>query len=242
MPEKNDARSEQNKSASDLESATITKTQEKKTETDNRSKKARGDKRVRPNFQPNIMQIWVPIIINAMLLLVVAGQAYIYRRQWEVMQQQLKQAKAIQEVSERPWVVAIGADIKNPPKAGEKIEVTLHLINSGKTPANNTIIQSWMTITNQRSVQKFERTKISTLSNGVVAPSFPITQKIVWDQVLLPLTAQNIVAIETHVMSIYVYGVTTYDIPGGRGQTDFCFIYEPGNTPFSPYEEGNYAK
>ncbi len=41
---------------------------------------------------------------------------------------------------------------------------------------------------------------------------------------------------------IYVFGIVTYDIPGGEGKTEFCYIYEPSSGHFNTYSEGNYAK
>jgi hypothetical protein len=188
------------------------------------------------------LQKWsVPaLILDVLLLAAIITQAVIYVLQWHVMQQQLSQAKAIQEVSDRPWIVVKTITAKNALKKGERFEATIQYVNTGRTPANNTTALVWVNIMNATSAKDLKRSDISGMTSaGVVAPGALIAEDI---NVPLETVEEYEQVITDKTFSLYIFGTVTYDIPNGRGQTDFCYLNDPGTINFLAYKEGNYAK
>jgi hypothetical protein len=195
------------------------------------------------------MQIWLSIIINALLLLVVCVQAYIYHRQWQIMQQQLalqskqiEQAKLLQEMSDRPWVIDTSITVKGglvEKSAEQQTVFTVTFTNAGRIPANNTKAKVWVAFTKKTAIKDFERPAIPFQSQGVVVPGKEMHAPITTEK---PIEEGRLNQIASGDLSVYVHGILTYDIPSGEGKTEFCHIYRPRRGSFTAYKEGNYAK
>ncbi len=148
----------------------------------------------------------------------------------------VRQARETAIIDQRPWVLARGATLQRPIKAGDFVEAHITLTNAGKTPANNTRVKTWIVITNETSVEKFLKAEIGGIdSAGVVVPSAPIEEKVIS---AIPMKQENVDWIMNGVVTVYVFGTITYD----GGSTDFCYAYIPSAASFVTYKEGNYAK
>lgn len=112
-------------------------------------------------FAPNMSERIKFLTVNALslfVLLAIGVQAYIYRRQWDVMERELKIAERAMQVSERtaqaseqivklsqqsfltierPYVLVGRAYLENPIISGKFPLVRLEFENTGKTPALN---------------------------------------------------------------------------------------------------------
>lgn len=86
-------------------------------------------------FHPTLNERWkfgADMTLNVLILLVVAVQAYIYARQWEVMQEQ----KRIATIGERAYLEIRDVKLENPIK-DNTIVIHALMSNGGRTPAIN---------------------------------------------------------------------------------------------------------
>jgi hypothetical protein len=86
-------------------------------------------------LHPHLNERWkfgADMTLNVLILLVVAVQAYIYARQWEVMQEQKRMAT----IGERAYLGVKDVKLENPIK-NNTIIVHALLFNGGRTPAIN---------------------------------------------------------------------------------------------------------
>jgi len=86
-------------------------------------------------FHPSLSERWkfgADMTLNVLILLVVAVQAYIYARQWEVMQEQKRMAT----VGERAYLGIKDVRLVNP-IMNKTIVVSALLFNGGRTPSLN---------------------------------------------------------------------------------------------------------
>jgi hypothetical protein len=180
----------------------------------------------------NVLGIVVPSVFSLLLLYVVNKQAVIY-------QAQLDQAR----ISDRPWVVVNSVRLKNIIAVGQSVSVSIQFSNTGKTPANNTQIRSWIGATNIKDVKDLPRHEPEgIISRGVAPPGLPITQNI---DGVETVTQSDIAALNDGTLPLYVWGVIDYDLdPKGirTGKTEFCYINIPKTVDFMAYKNGNYAK
>jgi hypothetical protein len=177
-----------------------------------------------------LLQLLVPSIFSIAILLVVVWQAIIYKRQWEVMQKQLAQAKAIQESSDRAWIVVKGAALKKPIKVGERAAAKVLFTNTGKTPAQETVTLTWIVISKPTPKEKLERTDISERSSGTHAPGVEYEADIETQDAL---TREEVDALISDSYRLYVYGTISYDDVFGHHWTDdFCLFNRPAETTY----------
>jgi hypothetical protein len=142
--------------------------------------------------------------------------------------------------NERPWVLANGVELKTPLEVGHVITAMAYFINTSKIPANDTRIQTWINVTNKTDVAALRRDPLTEWqSSGVASPSQPMVQEVSTKNLLL---SEHLKWIQDKTFFIYVSGVVTYEIPGGRGKTEFCYVYEPKTTSFVNFREGNKAE
>jgi hypothetical protein len=204
----------------------------------------------------SVFHRWAPLIVNFLIFLsafaysIVAGcQLKAMRRQGEIMREQLKLqgeqiqvVRTLQEQSDRPWVLVSSIELGTAPKVGAPIIVAVLFTNSGRTPANNVDAQTWITVTGEKDMGKFERPESRMLQSKSVVPPGAVTgiQKV--STTGPGATEVDVEAINTGKRSIFVYGRVSYDVPGGKGETDFCYQYLPSWSTFAAYREGNYAK
>jgi len=96
-----------------------------------------------------------------------------------------------------------------------------------------------VTITTERSFKDFPRTNIPEKGVLVLGPG--VDARIDVTTPILMNDAQ-IAGIRLKVARVFVYGAVTYKIPGGRGESGFCYFYDLNSEAFASYEQGNYAK
>ena len=60
------------------------------------------------------MRRWLPIIFNGLIVVVVAVQAYIYKRQSDLMSVAIHESVETRELENRPWVNAESAELMQP--------------------------------------------------------------------------------------------------------------------------------
>jgi len=92
---------------------------------------------------------------------------------------------------------------------------------------------------NKKAVKDFQRMALTDFqSSGVVGVGEKIVQEV---KAATPIEPEHVEWIMTGKVSIYAYGVVTYEFPGGKGVTEFCYVYDPSTTNFYTYSEGNRA-
>jgi hypothetical protein len=134
----------------------IKQANKQKTKRKNRTKNAKGDTQISPTPTPEVtsvtslwMQTWSPTIINALLLLVVTVQAYIYRQQWKVMKRQgdvaeksIEDSRKARIADNRAWVwiknAKLAKNLQSDPPANS---IIITLENSGNSPARNVTVR-----------------------------------------------------------------------------------------------------
>jgi hypothetical protein len=79
------------------------------------------------------MQAWLPIIISGLVLVVVAVQAYINKRQWDAMNRQVELMHSSLELEYRPKI-AVQAE-----RLADAGALNITIKNIGKTPANRVL-------------------------------------------------------------------------------------------------------
>jgi hypothetical protein len=71
--------------------------------------------------------------LNLLIVLIVAVQAYIYRRQWEAMRDTLKEMRISRELENRAWIGVTAIDLEDAKSGG--VEVVATFVNGGNSPA-----------------------------------------------------------------------------------------------------------
>lgn len=107
------------------------------------------DRTAQPSEQPHVAEprwpIVLPIVISGLVLVAIVVQAYIYKKQWDAMENQLNDARVEFRASHRPWVSLINEPVPQVP-AGyvpdghTNIKVAFVLKNAGTAPAIGVVI------------------------------------------------------------------------------------------------------
>src|SRR2546429_4249024 len=63
-----------------------------------------GDQVTKPRKFALWMQTWLPIILNALILIVIMGHAFYFQMQWDAMKVALKETRVSRELDSRAWV------------------------------------------------------------------------------------------------------------------------------------------
>jgi hypothetical protein len=151
-------------------------------------------------------------------------------------------AKESAHLDQRAWVLAVGVTTKSQAEVGKPIVAVLEIKNAGRTPANNFKTHPWIIITGKSRLKDFEQSaKTENIPEGaVIVPGASI-----FIELTVPADAMKegeVAAINNGTRWVFVSGTATYDTVGsGNGETQFCYIYEPGKRIFTPYAEGNHA-
>jgi hypothetical protein len=82
------------------------------------------------------LQTWLPIIFNGLVVLVIISHAFYYKRQWQAMQDSLKETRASRELDNRAWVTVKEAVVERI-GVGQEVIVAVVLTNNGHSPATN---------------------------------------------------------------------------------------------------------
>jgi hypothetical protein len=217
----------------------------------------------KPHESTRPMQIWLPIILNAILLLLVFAQAVIYYRQWTVMQEQsaemkkstdaaTKGAKAAHDsvtlarenvhLDQRAWLAAF--DIVGTPQVNKPYIVTVWMRNTGKTWATNVQTAIGAQIIDKAQQPNFndiKEIKPPDISSGIVAPNMPFNMTYQASKEGTVVTEDDLALFNSRAVIIYIYGRIIYkDIFHCGHWTNFCFFYN-GGTNYAACNQFNDA-
>lgn len=202
-----------------------------------------------------LLHLIVPSLFSAVVIIVIAVQAWIYSCQLGEMKKSTDAATRAAKAAEdsvvsakdsshaelRAWVLVVAAGLNVPIKANTPITVSVVFVNEGKTPASEVDTEWWTTISTEENPKNFPRNEpLGAPSKGVLAPSVPFTgvsipPMVLTDAQITPLSKGG---------KYYVYGIVTYkDVFGERHKTEFCLAQYPvGGILFAPHTEGNYIE
>jgi hypothetical protein len=203
--------------------------------------------------EPPKMQIWLPILLNAILLVLVAIQAWIYYRQWTVMQEQagemrkstdaavraanaaetsVAKAETASHVDQRAWIAP--SNIRGQAVIGQPYTIWVDLKNTGKTPAkkfNATFMSQGIDVSDKNPdfLKALDAATDSTMfgllaPDGVFSAPMPVNKGAVFTQ-------EDFDAITSRKGILLLFGKVTYeDIFGGKHWTVFCYRCFPDNS------------
>jgi hypothetical protein len=198
------------------------------------------------------MQTWLPIIISALVLIAIAVQAYIYKKQWEAMRDALDEARMSRESGNRPWVNAESVElmkpIELPPSSRFSIFLNVTVKNTGTSVASDGIA-FFHAMPNSTEILSREWNKpcetVDTQRDAIKASSqynpWMVGFVLVPGQsTKLPIGASsdNISPDQARAGDFYVLGCMTYkDQFNTMHRTRFCFrptsaIDDPANVTF----------
>ena len=169
-------------------------------------------------------------------------QSVVMRKQLQLQREQIAVVQRLQEQADRPWVIVTSVALKKAPAAGEPLLARVELINSGQTPANNCVLRSLIALPKAREKFDFAPQPRSFPDESIIVmPSGGIPY---WadDNNKVPLTAEQFASIRDDQAWIYVYGIVTYDIAGGVGETRFAYRYDGDPRRLIACNQGNYAR
>jgi hypothetical protein len=184
-----------------------------------------------PNALSLWMQTWLPIILSGLVLIAIMVQAYIYKKQWDAMQEGLKETRVSRELENAAFVGTKGASF---PDGGlhigqwQRIHVTL--INTGKTPAFNLrVTQGWGIGPLGPSDFVPPNAGLAPKGQSTVMPNYDALVAFTIPDV----TQEDLNAINNFQRFIYVWGTIDYDdIFGKPHWTRFCLMHHPTTNVF----------
>jgi hypothetical protein len=194
------------------------------------------------------MQTWLPIIISALILIVVAVQAYIYRRQWEAMKnqgdlmaKQLKQSSGALKITERAWIFAEGTSFNYFKDANtiERAAVGVVFRNTGRTPAFNVELTDCVEVREVApSIEQRNPAKCRTKQLGVIGPNTTFTVNNYSEEVVPRDSLEKV--FYKPGRHLYYWGKITYKtFSDDIGWTSFCYVN--ADKQLAPCDEGNDA-
>jgi hypothetical protein len=209
-------------------------------------------------FHPNLSERVKFFTVNALSLLVLAAiavQAYIYRRQWEAMQDSLAETRKMVEQNER----AVEAAERSLEIAQENtvyaqrayvsiskgsVWVTeegglfkMEIKNFGNTPANDVQIFSVAEVKEEPPVLDMSSAKWTQV--GLLAPQWYIERFV---PTASEITTEQRRLIANGSLKLFCSGVIQYqDFFGQTRHTKFCFYQRFGSIRFGPCATGNEA-
>jgi hypothetical protein len=173
-----------------------------------------------------------PILVVATILILL-----VYRGQLSQMQKStdaakvaarlarksIKQVERNARLDQRAWVTTSSSQLAKPLAVGEKPEVTVSIINSGKTPARNVITGGDADISEKLSESDISFNPITNIvSKFVLAPG--VTAKTVCYDLRPVVNQDEIDNLKNgQGLRLYVRGTITYEAVFGRPhRTTFC--------------------
>jgi hypothetical protein len=110
-------------------------TKAERVDADNRTDHCEEKQETAPNLLTftGWLQIWLPIIFSGLVVVVIFAQAYIYKKQWNAMQDTLKEMRLSRELENRAWIGVKSLEFEQGEPAG--VDVVATFVNSGASPA-----------------------------------------------------------------------------------------------------------
>jgi hypothetical protein len=191
-------------------------------------------------FWPNLTErtkFFTTNLFNLMVAFAVIAQVIIYRQQWHVMQEGLKETRISREIENAAFVGVKDHLIESPPLHIGSNKIDIGLVNSGRTPAFN--------------VTTIQDQSISPIGPVQFIPTLPVSVAMVPGTILSPtvstgvaffvsLTEEQVTAITERKLFLYVWGIVNYaDIFGHKHWTRFCMVYHQGARRLNSANHGN---
>jgi len=201
----------------------------------NRTNDRKEEQRIATIFVPSTfsvwMQTWLPIVFSGLVVIVIVVQAFIYKKQWDVMREQsnllnasIQEATKTREVENRAYVGIKEITMNATVKSKKDIEIILTIENTGKTPARASKLtsvahgffrQDRLIPRESLVTQYYAPTQFELLAGNSHPASIPI--KALTDE------AYKIVA--NTEQRLYIWGRVEYDDVFGKSHwTPFCFV------------------
>jgi hypothetical protein len=133
----------------------------------------------------------------------------------------LKENRAASRVDQRAWLGVKDIKLGTPLKIGQKVDIEINSVNSGKTPALDVRMTSL-----SMGINKVQPATTSSPDSGVVAPG---NNQMLFGSAELSDTGINFLLAAK--VKLYVRGRIEYkDIFGASHTTTFCAYYPTGKT------------
>lgn len=201
-----------------------------------------------------VLQLGIPNIFSALVLLVIFWQSFIYERQYTSMQKSLCEARSSRKLENRAYVIVKKTAYGQSADVPDWGQFVLTHFNAGRTPAEGRIRSKL----ERRTESPPETTEVvlpeSTLKSHIVFPPevdlFTPVATLPSDQWITKsgVTAEDLKSLITiapdvkagQPLKIYVYGQIDYtDIFKDSHWTKFCFVNKPGSKDWSYCETYN---
>lgn len=182
-----------------------------------------------------LTRTWLPIVLNALVLIVVIVQAHIDHRQWESMDRQLKvmgQTLEQSRVSESPYVHLKSAVIR-PVAAGKPPVVDVVVANHGRTPAFKLGVESSFALSGTRKTPQHAYPE--TRNNGKVFLPSGAENQAAHSDARLALSDEAVQAIKSGRQFLFFFVKGQYTDAWSRPYPldEICFMYDPEGKNFT---------
>jgi len=168
------------------------------------------------------IQSWLPIVLNALILIVIMGHAFYFQKQWDAMKTAVTEARISREIDNRAWVTVKGASLQDM-AVGQPLSFGITYTNSGKSPALRARVKLTIeirdTVTNHVDTFQHEAKEETVIGPGTDANTFKFADA--------PLDKETIDLFTSGRKKLYLRGTVEYDdiFKKERHHTTFCLLY-----------------
>jgi hypothetical protein len=179
-------------------------------------------------------------VLNILIFGGILVQALIYRRQWALMQQGLRETREFMQYSHSAYLTIQSVSL-NKWDVGDRVEVALKLVNAGTTPAYEVRIYGHIS---QKAVP-FEFARDTALNiggeipgRGIIGPNGDTSHQLLYSK-----DAVNDEMITKEKSNpLHVWGIIIYcDIFKRERWTEFCYVRQPNSVQFAVSPNNNQA-
>ncbi len=206
-----------------------------------------------PNGVPMTIRTWAPIILSILTLFVIAFQAYIYKRQWEVMKINTRIVSRQTDImdkqadisskqminGERAWITVDNLESKEVKEQVPR-SVIITIVNSGNSPALNTIMLTTWGVKESELIPMpdIDETSEPTAAHVVIGARSAKRQ----NAQPFNLSDEQVRLINQQTHSLYVWGIVRYEDIFGQGHiTKFCEVYDMTKPEWKYCQDTNTA-
>lgn len=177
-----------------------------------------------PNSISNRLIFFMGSLLNALIVVAIVFQAFIYHKQWKAMQCGLSDTRKAVQYSETAYVAVKDASLTQF-EVGKKIAAGLTFVNAGNTPAYNERSYCYIELRDKPlppNLTDFQDIGEEP-SMHIIPPNGGVRHQLVETEVVL--TDQMRGLVEQGRYQTYVWGIVTYeDIFGREHWTKFCLV------------------
>lgn len=178
----------------------------------------------------------MPIILNFLILVVIAGHAFYFQVQWDAMKAALKETRISRELENAAFVGIKSGKLDEPLHVGTSQKITIIILDSSRTPAFNLNVQQDWALRASEPPDLTPRPMDQPARKGTVTPGVDSAIHF-W---IPNLTAQDVDDITNFRKFIYVFGKIEYDdIFGNHHWTNFCLQQHPTTQDMDVCVNGN---